>query len=123
MPKRIKLPPLDLGSETMGQRLARIRKECGYTQVELAAKIGIIQSLISDYERDVLRLTAEMAVRFALVLDVTTDELLHPRAARPRATRPSLKVLRRMQQIERLPPNRQALVLKTIDAFVRATER
>jgi hypothetical protein len=32
-------------------------------------------------------------------------------------------VLRRMQQIERLPPNRQALVLKTIDAFVRASER
>jgi transcriptional regulator with XRE-family HTH domain len=112
------------GDETIGQRLARIRKECGYTQVELAARIGIIQSLISDYERDVLRLTAEMAVRFALALDVTTDELLHPTKARPNGTnKPSLKVLRRMQQIERLPPNRQALVLKTIDAFVRASER
>jgi transcriptional regulator with XRE-family HTH domain len=123
MPKRIKLPPLDLGSETIGQRLARIRKECGYTQVELAARIGIIQSLISDYERDVLRLTAEMVIRFALALDVTTDELLHLKAKRNGASKPSLKVLRRMRQIERLPPNRQALVLKTIDAFVRASER
>lgn len=123
MPKRIKLPPLDLGNETMGQRLARIRKECGYTQVELAAKIGIIQSLVSDSERDVLRLTAEMAVRFALALDVSLDELLHPKARRNGTSKPSLKVLRRMQQIERLPANRQALVLKTIDAFVRASER
>ena len=37
-------------------------------------KIGIIQALISDYERDKLRLHAEMVLRFALALDVTTDE-------------------------------------------------
>src|SRR5271163_4713848 len=123
MPRRLKLPPLDLGNETMGQRLARIRKEQGYTQGELGKKIGIIQSLMSDYERDKLRLTAEMAVRFALVLDISTDELLHPRAKKPITRKPSLKVLRRMKQIENLPPSRQAVVLKTIDAFVRAAER
>lgn len=107
MPKILKLPPVDFGDETIGQRLARIRKQCGVTQIDLAAKLGITQSLISDYERDHLRLPAEMAVRFALTLEVTTDELLHPRAAKPRASRPSLKPLRRMRQIERLPPNQQ----------------
>lgn len=107
----------------MGQRLARIRKEQGYTQGELGKKVGIIQSLMSDYERDKLRLTAEMAVRFALALDISTDELLHPKAKKPITRKPSLKVLRRMKQIESLPPSRQAVVLKTIDAFVRAAER
>lgn len=123
MPRRLKLPPLDLGNETLGQRLARIRKEQGYTQGELGKKVGIIQSLMSDYERDKLRLTAEMAVRFALALDISTDELLHPKAKKPITRKPSLKVLRRMRQIESLPPSRQAVVLKTIDAFVRADER
>ena len=33
---RLKLPPLDLGKETFGQRLTRLRKERGYTQVTLA---------------------------------------------------------------------------------------
>lgn len=37
----------------MGQCLARLRKERGYTQVDLAKKIGIIQTLISDYELDI----------------------------------------------------------------------
>jgi len=37
---------------TFGQRLVRLRKERGCTQVELAERLGIIQSLISDFERD-----------------------------------------------------------------------
>lgn len=56
--------------ETTGQRIARIRKERGYTQNELAERIGTIQALVSDYERDKLRLNAEMAVRFAIALEV-----------------------------------------------------
>ena len=58
MPKRskLKLPPLRLSTdETAGQRLARLRKERGLTQVELAAKVGIIQGLVTNYERDRLR--------------------------------------------------------------------
>jgi transcriptional regulator with XRE-family HTH domain len=119
MPRRLKLPPLDLGNETLGQRLARIRKQCGYTQVELAKKIGIIQSLISDYETDRLRLTAEMAVRFALALGVSTDELLHPKAAKKKSKKPSLKVMRRMEEIEKLPPRQQTLVLSALDSILR----
>jgi transcriptional regulator with XRE-family HTH domain len=107
----------------MGQRLARIRKEHGYTQVELGKKVGIIQSLLSDYERDKLRLTAEMAVRFALALDISTDELLHPKSKKHSGRKPTLRVLRRMKQIESLPAAQQTAVLRTIDAFVRAAER
>jgi transcriptional regulator with XRE-family HTH domain len=118
MPKRLQLPPLDLGNETLGQRLARIRKERGYTQVTLAEKIGIIQSLISDYETDRLRLTAEMAVRFALALDVTTDELLHPKSKK-KTKRPSLKIMRRMEEIEKLPPRQQSIVLSALDSILR----
>ncbi len=119
MPKRLKLPPLDFGNETLGQRLARIRKERGYTQVELAEKIGIIQSLISDYETDRLRLSAEMAVRFVMALNVSTDELLNPKAKKRPGKQPSRKVMRRVEQIEKLPPQQQMILLKTIDTFLR----
>ncbi|MGH9638461.1 MAG: helix-turn-helix domain-containing protein [Bryobacteraceae bacterium] len=112
-----------MGKETLGQRLARIRKERGYTQRELADKIGIIQSIVSADEKEKLRLTAEMAIRFATALDVSTDDLLRPHGTKPLSRKPSLKVLRRMKQIESLPPARQSVVLKTIDAFVRASER
>ena len=114
---KLNLPPIDWGKESIGQRVARIRKERGFTQVELAEKIGIVQTLVTDYENDRLRLSAEMAVRFAMALDVSLDELLHPKTARP-ARKPSRKVLRRLEQIEALPPTQQTTLLRTIDTFL-----
>jgi transcriptional regulator with XRE-family HTH domain len=125
MPRKrtLRLPPLDLGNETIGQRLARIRKERGYTQVELAKKIGTIQSLVSAYERDKLRLTAEMTIRFATALDISTDDLLHPKEKNKNLRKPSLKVMRRMEQIESLPPRKQSFVLSALDSILRGAAR
>jgi transcriptional regulator with XRE-family HTH domain len=112
------LPPIDFGSEGLGKRLARIRKERGFTQVQLAAQIGIIQSLVSDYETDRLKLSAEMAVRFALALGVTTDELLYSSVKKTPGKAPSRKVLRRLEQIESLPRRKQEALIMTIDQFL-----
>ena len=80
---KLNLPPLDFGGQTLGRRIARIRKERGYTQVELSEKIGITQSIVSAVERDERKLSAEMAIRFAGTLGVTMDELLAPAGGRP----------------------------------------
>jgi|ERR1035438_10740810 transcriptional regulator with XRE-family HTH domain len=122
MPRKrtLKLPPLDYGNETVGQRLARIRKQRGHTQVQLAQAMGLIQSLVSDYETNRLNLSAEMAVRFALALDVSMDELLRPKTRdKSTAKTPSLKVVRRMDEIEKLPPRQQAFVLSALDSILR----
>lgn len=120
MPKKstLKLPPIDFGSEGLGKRLARIRRERGFTQVQLAEQIGIIQSLVSDYETDRLKLSAEMAVRFALAMGVTTDELLHTGVKQAPGKAPSRKVLRRLEQIESLPRRKQEALIMTIDQFL-----
>jgi len=115
-----KLPSIDLGPESFGQRLARLRKERGYTQVELAAKIGVSQAIITDYERDKLRMYVEMAARFARVLDVTTDELLGLEDSTPtKGTKLSLKIVRRLKKIELLPGAKQKTLLQTIDVFLQ----
>jgi transcriptional regulator with XRE-family HTH domain len=83
--------------------------------------MGLTQVLVSDYERGRLRLSAEMAVRFAEALGISTDDLLRPRkkvAATP-AQQPSLKLLRRMERIEGLPLYRQRALLTTIDQSSR----
>lgn len=118
------MPPIDQGKETIGERLARLRKERGFTQVELAKKIGTIQTLVSDYETDRLRLSAEMAVRFALALDVSTDDILNPKGlGKKSAKKPSLRIVRRMEEIGKLPPRRQAFVLTAIDSLLRGEAR
>src|ERR1017187_1989956 len=121
MPKRatITMPPLDYDGETVGQRLARLRKQRGYTQVELAEKMGSRQVLISAYETDRIALSAEMAVRLAVTLEVSTDELLHPKIRKKSTAQPSLKVMRRMEQIEQLPENKQSFILTALDSLLR----
>jgi transcriptional regulator with XRE-family HTH domain len=116
----VQKPHVDFGGETLGQRLARLRKQSGYTQIEFAKKVGITQVLVSGYETDRNQFSAEMAVRFALALDISTDELLHPKTTKKKGTKkPSLKVMRRMEQIEKLPPLQQSTLLRTIDGFLK----
>lgn len=116
---RLQPVPVPAGSESLGERLARLRKERGFTQKELAEKTGLIQALISDYERGKLRLNAEMVLRFSTALEITTDELLQPGQSKP-VRKTSRKVLRRLEQIEALPSPQQSVLLKTIDTFLEA---
>jgi transcriptional regulator with XRE-family HTH domain len=117
-PSRLLPEPCAPGDESFGQRLARLRKDRGYTQVELAEKIGIIQALVSDYERDKLRPYGDMVARFALALDVSADELLGiVPLVKTRATH-NRRFLRRMQAMDKLRKRDQEALLRTIDAFL-----
>ena len=114
---KLHLTPLPPSDETPGQRLARIRRERGFTQIELAEKTGLVQTLVSDYERGKLRLNADMILRFATTLEVSTDDLLQPAGPRePKIT--SRRVLRRLERIEALQPAQQTALLRTIDTFL-----
>lgn len=64
-----------------------------------------------------------MVIRFAKVLEVTTDELLGVKASKDNGNRLSLKLLRRAKKIETLPPSQQKTLLKTIDTFLKGAER
>lgn len=74
--RKIELPPIDLGTESIGDRLKRFRNIKELTQQELADKIGIVRALVSDYERGRLRLYDEMVARFSVALDVSADVII-----------------------------------------------
>lgn len=125
MPRKstLKLPPVNLGDETFGQRLARIRKEKGLTQYELADKMGLVQALISEYERDKIRAHHEMVARFAIALEVSADDLLGINAPKRKHKSPSLRLQKRMLQIEDLPKHQQKILLRTIDTILNAVQK
>lgn len=120
---RFQLPVLDLGDETFGERLARFRKENGFTQAELAERIGIIHTLVSEYERDKLRMHTEMLARFAMALGVSSDELLGLKSQNGRKCQPSRRILRRLAEIESLPARLQATLLKTLDLLLKGARK
>ena len=119
MPKsKFELPPLTVGAKDLGKHLANLRKKRGYTQVELAKELGIIQAIISDYERNRVRLHADMIIRLSQALSVSTDELLGIKNPTSE-NEPKLKLMQRVKKIEELPISKQKVLLQTIDTFLK----
>ena len=104
--------------ETVGERLARLRKERGMTQIELAQRLGVAQPMISGYERGELRLHGQLIVELTGIFGVSADELLGLEKPRSTAAVRDRRLLRRLQQLERLPRRDQQALIRTIDAFL-----
>lgn len=120
---RLNLPPLDVGATEIAANISRIRKRKGITQVQLAERIGLTQNLVSSYEIGRLRMHAELVIRFAKALEVSTDELLGVKTeASQEDEKASLKIYRRLRKIEELPAARQRTVLQSLDMMLKAAE-
>lgn len=105
--------------ETIGQRLARLRRDKGITQAEVAEHLGVTQPLISDYERGELRLHGELIIELAKILGVSADEILGLEKSKPsKSAGRNRRLLKRVQDIDKLPKRDQAALLRTIDAFL-----
>jgi transcriptional regulator with XRE-family HTH domain len=113
----------NLEFESRGQRIARLRREKGLTQAELAQRLQVSQPVVSDYENDVIRLPADVVVEIAETLGTSTDELLGVRQPAPRSNDgiKNRRLYRRMQEIEKLPRRDQEALLRTIEAFISKT--
>jgi transcriptional regulator with XRE-family HTH domain len=115
VPRATKTKP---APESIGQRLARMRKERGITQTELAAELGVTQSHVSEWERGNLRLHGELIAEIARLLEVTADELLGLSSAGERPGTRNRRLVRRLREFDRLPKRDQEALLRTIDAFL-----
>ena len=104
--------------ESIGQRMARLRRERGITQVELAEMLGIVQPMVSAYENGGLRLHGELIVELTKILDVTADQLLGLKETK-NGTPKNGRLLRKLQQLELLPRRDQQALMRTIEAFLQ----
>ena len=125
MPRKLKdLPEIETEfAQSIGIRIASMRKKRGITQVQLAETVGISQKLVSSYEVGRITLSAEMLLRIATALRVSSDMLLGiKKDDEVMADNPSLKIMRRLIKIDQIPSNQQKALLKNIDMFLKASE-
>ena len=62
---------------TFGQKIYKLRKQKGYSQDELAEKLGVSRQAVSKWELDEMLPDGENAVKIAKMFSVTTDYLLN----------------------------------------------
>jgi ribosome-binding protein aMBF1 (putative translation factor) len=63
-------------SKKIAERIVRMRKERGITQIQLAETLGVTQPMISRLERGDYRFTDETLVAIAKLYKVSADEIL-----------------------------------------------
>jgi transcriptional regulator with XRE-family HTH domain len=113
-------PKIIFDEKAVGTRIAELRQANGLTQHALADKIGINRALISDYERGKVRIYGDMIARIALALKVTTDDILGLKSNALPKQIPSLKLMKRLYEMDKLPNSKQKALLTTIDNFLKA---
>lgn len=103
-----------------GRIISRLRIERGLTQKQLAERMDIPASLITDYERGKLRLHDEIIVKLGHALQVSANEILDLEANNLKTdSTSSLRIMKRVKKIEKLPKFKQKIILQMIDGYTR----
>jgi transcriptional regulator with XRE-family HTH domain len=98
-----------------GERLKEERKRRNHTQAKLAAKLGIAADMLGRYERGLGFPSGLMLVVLAHELETSVDYLVTGRKLCGVA---DMRLLERVQALEKLPPEQLAKALGLIDVLL-----
>ena len=65
-----------MANETFGTRLARLRKEKGLSQVDIADKVGVTAQAVSKWENDQTSPDIDVLLKLSEIFEISMDELL-----------------------------------------------
>lgn len=60
----------------LSQRIYELRMSFGWTQVQLAQKLGVTKQTVSNWENDNIQPSIDMLVKLSNIFNVSTDYLL-----------------------------------------------
>jgi transcriptional regulator with XRE-family HTH domain len=110
--------------ETLGERIARLRREHGVTQVQLAEALGVSQQTMQSYEVGRRRIPVSALPTVAHALSVSLEELFGESKHAARSKRgPASKLEQHLQRISELPKPRQRAVIDVIEAMLAQQAR
>ena len=102
--------------ESIGERIARLRTECGYTQRDLAKETGISHRMIAYYEKQAHPPTHVLPI-LANALAVTTDQLFGIEKIKVEKNK-DMRLWRRFSQIEKLNNTEKRKIMQLLDTFI-----
>ena len=101
-----------------GVRLTQYRERLKMSITQLANKAGVDYMQVSRYEKGESGPTLETAVRLAAALQVSLDELATGSEPPDSLAFKNVQLLERMRALDQLPPDRQELALRVLDAVI-----
>ena len=102
-----------------GGKLAALRKEQGWTQPQLAEKLGMTLAALVYYERQAKNPSAEFVSKVAKLFNVSVDELLGHAVKPTRKSGPPSRLQQLTGQLADLPRTKQKVVVEMLEAFLQ----
>ena len=102
----------------LGENIRLLRKQNGWTQSDLAEKLGCTQGIITAYENNTKLPALEKIAFLANLFGVTTDELIGQTSLKTSAAPRNPKLWRKFEQVQKLPNDDKRMVIKMIDGLI-----
>ena len=108
----------------LGARIAQLRRERGWTQQELAEKLGVAQQTLAHYEVGRIRVPASTLPLLATLFMTPVDTLVgHTQHARTGKRGPAPKWQQQIEAIAQLPKAQQRFVRQMLDTVLTQAQR
>jgi transcriptional regulator with XRE-family HTH domain len=104
--------------KTVGMRIQRLREKRGWSQIDLANKVGINNSVMSRIESGKRKIRADELQKIAAVLEVTPDQLLGDVSSKNRTISENKK-RRIMELYDQLPEDQQRILDQMAEIMLR----
>ena len=109
----------------LGVRIAQFRHERGWTQQELAEKLGVAQQTLAHYEVGRIRIPASTLPLLATLFMTPVDTLVGHTQHMPRTGKrgPAPKWQQQIEAIAQLPKAQQRFVSQMLDTVLTQAQR
>jgi transcriptional regulator with XRE-family HTH domain len=101
-----------------GERLYRLREQRGFSQKQMAEKLGMSQQGYAAWERLPRALKPEELSSLAEILECSVDELVGKQPKPRRGSGPAGRIRRVFEAVTQLPRHQQNKVAEFVEAFV-----
>ncbi|MBU0679882.1 MAG: helix-turn-helix domain-containing protein [Proteobacteria bacterium] len=102
---------------TIGDRLLKLRKERGWSQQQVAKKIGTSGPILGRYEREEMTPSVEVAKKLADIFGVTLDYLVDDSGKALEIQDKAM--LERFTEIEHLDEDDKKTIITVVDSLLR----
>jgi transcriptional regulator with XRE-family HTH domain len=104
---------------TLANRIQELRKQKGWSQTELASKIGVSYTQMSRYEIKGVQPPANTLKKMADVFDTTIDFMISgDKDEKVKASLKDAELLQQFKAVEQFSDDDKTVVKKLIDAFI-----
>ena len=111
------MPKID-EKESIGDRLARLRNERGYSQRDLSRETGISHRMIAYYEKQAQYPPTHVLPVLAKALGISLDQLFGMDKIKKDGNNKDMRLWRRFSQIEKFDVKEKRKIIQLLDTFI-----